>query len=102
MRDHDERGAVHAVHLEQELEHLIRGLRIEIAGRLVGEHEARLEHERARHRDALALAAGELADRVVHAVLETHLARAGAARARASPARAARRPGPASSRSRTR
>ena len=102
VRDHDERGAVHAVHLEQQLEHLIRGLRIEIAGRLVGEHEARLEHERARHRHALALAAGELADRVVHAVLEPHLAEQAAARARASRTRAGRRAGPASSRSRTR
>src|SRR5262245_3590696 len=73
VRDHDERGAVHAVHLEQELEHLICGLRIEIAGRLVGEHEARLEYERARDRHALAFAAGELADRVIHAVLEADL-----------------------------
>src|SRR5438034_7670342 len=33
------RGAVHAVHLEQQFEHLICGLRIEIAGRLVREQD---------------------------------------------------------------
>ena len=50
-----------AVQLEHEVEHLAGGAAVEIAGRLVGEHAARLGDERARERDALALAAGELA-----------------------------------------
>ena len=42
-----------------------RGAAVEVAGRLVGEHAARLRDERARERDALALAARELAGQVL-------------------------------------
>ena len=48
----------------QHLEHLLAGVRIERAGRLVGENDRRLVGERARHRHALALAAGELVGRL--------------------------------------
>ena len=39
---------------------LVGGLRIEIAGGLIGQHQARMQHHRARHGDALLLAAGKL------------------------------------------
>jgi hypothetical protein len=41
------------------MEHVIRGFRIEIAGRLVGEQKPRHVGDRARDRDPLLLAAGE-------------------------------------------
>ena len=47
-----------------------RGRRIEIAGGLVGEHDRRTMHERARDRHALQLAARELARHAVAAVGE--------------------------------
>ena len=40
-------------------EHLVGGARVEIAGRLVGEQDARRVGDRARDRDALLLAAGQ-------------------------------------------
>ena len=45
----------------EQVEHALRGRRVDRAGRLVGEQQARLVGERARDRDALALAARELA-----------------------------------------
>ena len=48
--------------LAQQLQYLRgRGARIEIAGGLIGQHQARLVHQCARDRDALQLTAGELA-----------------------------------------
>src|SRR5437879_1648433 len=44
----------------QEVKDLAAGLRIEVAGRLVGEHDRRLRYERPRDRDALLLSPGEL------------------------------------------
>ena len=49
----------------------MRGARVEIAGRLVGQQEAGIVDQRARDRDALLLAAGELAGRVALAVAES-------------------------------
>ena len=43
--------------------HLLRGGRVEVAGRLVGEDHGRVGDERARDRDPLLLAAGELGGR---------------------------------------
>ena len=40
-------------------EHVVGGVRVEIAGRLVGQQDARRIGDRARDRDALLLAAGE-------------------------------------------
>src|SRR6185369_4056729 len=45
VRDQHERGAALAVHLEQQLDHVLAGDRIEVAGGLVGEEKPRLRHE---------------------------------------------------------
>ena len=60
VRDDDHRHAV-AGELLHHLEHLADHLRVERARRLVEEHQRRLHGQRARDRDALLLAAGELA-----------------------------------------
>ena len=54
-----EAGGAHQ--LRQRVEHMVGGARVEIAGRLVGQQDARRIGDRARDRDALLLAAGELA-----------------------------------------
>ena len=77
-----ERRAVRGIEVEQELDHARAGRRVEVAGRLVGEQHGGPRHEGARDRDALLLAAGELA-RVVaepraEADLLEHRPRAGA------------------------
>ena len=57
----DQRGAAFAAHQVQELgEDGVGGVLVEIAGRLVGEHQRRLVGERAGDRDALLLAARQL------------------------------------------
>ena len=56
--------------LAEELEDLAAGLRVEVAGRLVGEDDGRLRDQRARDRDALLLAAGELGGPVLPPVLQ--------------------------------
>ena len=45
--------------------HLKPQLGVEIGERLVHQHERRLDHDRARNRDALLLAAGQLAGQLV-------------------------------------
>ena len=72
---------------DQRLHDLVRGSRIEIAGRLVGEKQARRVDQRAGDGDALLLAAGELARRVALAIAEAE--KCSAARARSM--RSARR-----------
>ena len=62
--------ALRAVELEHQFEHGGRGLLVEVAGRLVAEHAGRLVHQRARHRRALALAAGQLARLVLQALAQ--------------------------------
>ncbi len=47
-------------HLEQEVHHLLAGGAVEIAGRLVGQHQLGPADEGARHGDALLFAAGKL------------------------------------------
>ena len=54
----------------QQREDLAAGGRVEVAGRLVGEHHARARDERAGDGDALLLAAGELGRAVGEAVAE--------------------------------
>ena len=56
------------------VEHLVGGVRVEVAGRLVGQHAGRLGDQRAREGAALALAAGELARLVLEALAEADLA----------------------------
>ncbi len=57
MRDEDSCRAFALHAFAQQREHFLRALRIEVSGRLVGEHQARLVHQGARDRDALHLAA---------------------------------------------
>jgi len=45
---------------------------VEVAGRLVGEHDGRVSHQGSGDRDALLLAAGQLAGPVRHPVAEAH------------------------------
>ncbi len=59
--DHDDRLAELVDRAAQQPQDLGRGLGVEVAGRLVGEDDRRARGERARHGDALLLAAGELA-----------------------------------------
>src|ERR671916_708188 len=72
VRDHDRRLAVELDRLAQQRQHLVPGLRVEVAGRLVGEQDGRLGDQRAGDRDALLLAAGQLRRTVVAAVVEAH------------------------------
>ena len=51
--------------LVQQLDHRAAGLGVEVAGWLVGEQDHRTLGDRARDRDALALAAGQLCGRCV-------------------------------------
>src|SRR5437868_3830468 len=69
---HHEDGVAGFVEPVEEVEDLEAGGGIEVAGRLVGEQDRRAHHERAGDRDALALSAGELAGKVVDALLEAH------------------------------
>src|SRR3954453_12711642 len=65
VRDHDDRLAELVDRPAQELEELGRELRVQVAGRLVGEHARRLGPQRAPHSYALLLAARELGGPVV-------------------------------------
>ena len=70
MRDVDRRRADAAL---EPLELVARGgaqLRVEVGERLVEQEHVRLAHERARERDALALAAGQLARLAVEQVAD--------------------------------
>ena len=82
-----------AVQFEHQREHRFGIAAIEISGGLVGQHDARIGHERARHRGALAFAARQFVRPVDQALAETH-ALAGS-RARCFPPPAAARAAPA-------
>ena len=60
MGDEDQRQAEVALELAQQVEHLRLDRDVERRHRLVGDDQLRLERDRARDADALALAAGEL------------------------------------------
>ena len=57
---HDDRLAVLAIERLQQVEDLVAGLAIEVAGRLVAEQQRRVGDDGARNADALLLSAGEL------------------------------------------
>ena len=61
VADDHRRAAVLAHELAENVVHLVGGRGVELAGRLVGEEDARSVGERGAERDALLLAAGELA-----------------------------------------
>jgi hypothetical protein len=66
---HDQEGhLVLVVDAKQEVVDLVRGAGVEVAGRLVGQQQARAHDQRAGDRHALLLATGELAGAVVQAV----------------------------------
>src|SRR5688572_291812 len=60
MRDQKERRAALAIELEHEIDDLIAGRRVEIAGRLVGQKERGPRDKSPRDCHALLLAAGKL------------------------------------------
>ena len=82
VRDDHQRRADHAIEIEHQVEHVRGGTPVEVAGRLVGEHAARLRHQRARERHPLALAARELAGQVAQPVREADVWPASRARCR--------------------
>src|SRR3954469_12834276 len=67
VRDHHDGRAVFFVQLFEDAHDLVAHGGIEIAGRLVGEHDARLSDDGARDGNALLLAAGELRRKVMDA-----------------------------------
>ena len=73
MGHQHERRAVRGVQVEQQLDDARAGRRVEVAGRLVGEQDGGLGHESAGDRDALLLAARELARVMAESRLEAHL-----------------------------
>ena len=75
VADQDDRHALVA-HVEDQLQHLARFLHAERRRRLVHDDDAAAEGGRPRHRDALALAAGQRFDRLVD-VLDRHQAEIG-------------------------
>ena len=84
VRGDDHRRAVLGGEPGEQVDHVGARLRVEVAGRLVGEDHPRLDDERARDRDALLLAAGELARQVAGAVGEADLGEQRLARGRAA------------------
>src|SRR6185312_4448591 len=68
----DYRNAARCRLLGHQLHDLHRSFRIERGGRLVGEQQIRLLHQRARDPDALALAAGELIRALLREIAKTH------------------------------
>ena len=106
VRHHDDGLAVVAVQRLQQVEDLVAGLAIEVAGRLVAQQQRRIGDDRARDADALLLAAGQLARIVLRAVGEADdlqgdrgalppLAPATASSAAAAARRSSRRSAPA-------
>ena len=90
VRHHDDGLLELPVEPLEQVEDLVGRLAVEVAGGLVGEQQRRVGDDRARDRDALLLAARELARVVVEAVaepddLERESARARGARGRSCP-----------------
>ena len=70
MRRDDHRRAVHGRHVREQVDDLAARRRVEVAGRLVGEHDARVDGECARDRDALLLAARQVCGKMDRALCE--------------------------------
>ena len=69
MRDQNN-GVALTVQAGEESHDFFAGTRIEVAGRLIGEHDGRRIHEGASDCDALALSTGKFVGLVVHAIRE--------------------------------
>src|SRR6185503_18661661 len=72
VSDQHQSGAALAIHLEEELDHVLARGRVEVARGLVGEEQARLAHERPRDGHALLLAAGELPRIMAETLAQAH------------------------------
>ena len=94
MRHQHQRGAALLMTGEQQLDDLAPGRLVEIAGRLVGDEDRRMRRERARERDALLLAAGQLRRIVIDPLAQARPRRAPARRARRRPRRRRARAAP--------
>ena len=70
VRDEDDREAVLEVELAEEIENLLARLRVEVAGRLIGDQKRAPVDQRAGDRDALLLAARELCRLVIEPVAQ--------------------------------
>ena len=84
MGDEDERRAAVALQGEEEVDDRAAGGLVEIAGRLVGDEDGRVRHDRAGDGDALLLAARKLRRVVVQALAEADRPSSCSARAKAS------------------
>ena len=73
VRDDDDRVALRARAPRTERHDFRAGLGVEIAGRFVGQQDGGFVHQRPRHGDALALAAGKFVGFVMHAVGQADL-----------------------------
>ena len=71
--DEDERRLAAALQAEQQVDHLLAGLAVEIAGRLVGQDDLRAGAQGPGDGDALLLAAGELRREMIGAVRQPDL-----------------------------
>ena len=85
MGDQQQSRAALGMQREQQIDHLLAGLAIEIAGRLVGQQQRRLRRESAGDGDALLLAARKLRGVMLHRSLSPTAASPAAAAAKASP-----------------
>jgi len=72
--DEDERHAAPARQVEHEVKDAVGGDAVEVAGRLVGEDAVGIGGERARDRDALALAARQLRRPMTEPLIQADLA----------------------------
>jgi hypothetical protein len=84
VRDDQERRAAPRVEAAHQREDLVGRMGVEVARRLVGEHQRRRERERACDRHTLLLAARELARQVVEAAARPTSARSSRAASRRS------------------
>ena len=72
---HQRSAALAADEVEELTEHRVGGVLVEVAGRLVGEHQRRLVGERAGDRNALLLTAGELGRTMVQTLSQSERAK---------------------------
>ncbi len=73
MGDDDETGAVQTVQRQHQFEHVLGGLPVEVAGRLVGQHAGRFGDQRPGDGCPLTLATGQFRRRVVESVPQPDL-----------------------------